>query len=102
MTRNKKVKIDYQRKANLIAKYEVYKAEHKKLPVSEEEYQDLKDELLILESRYPSIKKMAENLILNMPKTPNISTFSWRFKPSPNKFSKPKIFLEIYWILSVL
>ena len=64
MARNKKVKIDYQRKANLIAKYEVYKAEHKKLPVSEEEYQDLKDELLILESRYPSIKKMAEDLIL--------------------------------------
>ena len=31
MARNKKVKIDYQRKTNLIAKYEVYKAEHKKL-----------------------------------------------------------------------
>ena len=64
MARNKKVKIDYQRKANLIAKYEVYKAKHKKLPVSDEKYQDLKDEILILKSRYPSIKKLADNLVL--------------------------------------
>ena len=46
MGRNKKTKVDYQRKANLLLKYDVYKAENKKLPISEKEYQDLYEDKL--------------------------------------------------------
>ena len=62
--RNKKIKTDYLKKRELLNSYNFYKAEHKKFPVSEEEYQELKDEILILESRYPSIKKMGDDLII--------------------------------------
>tara|TARA_B100001248_G_scaffold252361_1_gene228466 strand:- start:7 stop:765 length:759 start_codon:yes stop_codon:yes gene_type:complete len=62
--RNKKTKSDYHKKRQLLTSYDFYKAKHKKLPVSEEEYQELKDEILILESRYPSIKKMGDDLII--------------------------------------
>ena len=58
--RNKKIKKEYHQKRSLLGKYDFYKAKHKKLPVSKEEYQNLKDEILILESRYPSIKKINE------------------------------------------
>ena len=64
MARNKKTKVEYQRKINLLLKCDMYKADNKKLPISEKEYQDLKDEILILESRYPSIKKIAENSVI--------------------------------------
>ena len=62
--RNKKTKKDYHKKRQLLTSYDFYKAKHKKLPVSEEEYQELKDEILILESRYPSIKKMGDDLVI--------------------------------------
>ena len=62
--RNKKIKNDYLKKRQLLTSYDIYKAEHKKLPISEEEYQNLKDEILILESRHPSIKEMGDNLII--------------------------------------
>jgi len=62
--RNKKTKSDYYKKRQLLTSYDFYKAKHKKLPVSEEEYQELKDEILILESRYPSIKKMGDDLVI--------------------------------------
>jgi len=62
--RNKKTKSDYHKKRQLLTSYDFYKAKHKKLPVSEEEYQELKDEILILESRYPSIKKMGDDLVI--------------------------------------
>ena len=64
MARNKKTKVEYQRKINLLLKCDMYKADNKKLPISEKKYQDLKDEILILESRYPSIKKIAENSVI--------------------------------------
>ena len=64
MARNKKTKVEYQRKINLLLKCDMYKADNKKPPISEKEYQDLKDEILILESRYPSIKKIAENSVI--------------------------------------
>ena len=60
--RNKKIKNEFDKKINLLAQYDLFKAKHKKLPVSDEKYQDLKDEILILKSRYPSIKKLADNL----------------------------------------
>lgn len=62
--RNKKIKNEYNKKINLLTKYDFYKAKHKKFPVSDEEYQNLKDEILILESRYPSIKKHADDLVI--------------------------------------
>ena len=62
--RNKKIKNEYNKKINLLTKYDFYKAKHKKFPVSDEEYQNLKDEILILESRYPSIKKYADDLVI--------------------------------------
>ena len=62
--RNKKIKNDYLKKRQLLTSYDIYKAEHKKLPVSEEEFQNLKDEILILESRHPSIKEMGDNLVI--------------------------------------
>lgn len=62
--RNKKIKNEFDKKINLLAQYDLFKAKHKKLPVSDEKYQDLKDEILILKSRYPSIKKLADNLVL--------------------------------------
>ena len=62
--RNKKTKNEYHKKRQLLTSYDFYKAKHKKLPVSEEEYQELKDEILILESRYPSIKKMGDDLVI--------------------------------------
>ncbi len=62
--RNKKTKSDYHKKRQLLTSYDFYKAKHKKLPVSKEEYQELKDEILILESRYPSIKKMGDDLVI--------------------------------------
>ena len=62
--RNKKIKKEYHQKRSLLGKYDFYNAKHKKLPVSKEEYQNLKDEILILESRYPSIKKMGDDLII--------------------------------------
>tara|TARA_B100001027_G_C16196655_1_gene298672 strand:+ start:61 stop:819 length:759 start_codon:yes stop_codon:yes gene_type:complete len=62
--RNKKLKNDYHKKRQLLLSYDFYKTKHKKLPVSEEEYQELKDEILILENRYPSIKKIGDNLII--------------------------------------
>ena len=62
--RNKKTKSDYHKKRQLLTSYDFFKAKHKKFPVSEEEYQELKDEILILESRYPSIKKMGDDLII--------------------------------------
>ena len=64
MARNKKTKVQYQKKINLLLKLDMYKEDNKKLPISEKEYQDLKDEILILESRYPSIKKIAENSVI--------------------------------------
>ncbi len=39
-------------------------SKYKKLPVSKDEYQNLKDEILILESRHPSIKEMGDNLVI--------------------------------------
>ena len=62
--RNKKIKNDYHKKRQLLTSYDFYKAKHKKLPVSKEEYQNLLDEILILESRYPSIKKMGDDLVI--------------------------------------
>ena len=62
--RNKKVKKEFDKKINLLARYDLYKKKNNKLPVSDEEYQDLKDEILILKSRYPSIEKYADNLVL--------------------------------------
>ena len=62
--RNKKTKSDYHKKRQLLTSYDFYKAKHKKLPVSKEEYQNLLDEILILESRYPSIKKMGDDLVI--------------------------------------
>ena len=62
--RNKKIKNEYLKKRQLLTSYDIYKAEHKKLPINEEEYQNLKDEILILESRHPSIKEMGDNLII--------------------------------------
>ncbi len=62
--RNKKLKSDYYKKRQLLASYDFYEVKHKKLPVNQEEYQQLKDEILILESRYPSIKKMGDDLVL--------------------------------------
>ena len=62
--RNKKTKSDYHKKRQLLTSYDFYKAKHKKLPVSKEDYQELKDEILILESRYPSIKKMGDDLVI--------------------------------------
>ena len=38
--RNKKTKSDYHKKRQLLTSYDFYKAKHKKLPVSEEEYQE--------------------------------------------------------------
>ena len=62
MPRNKKIKNDYYKKINLLARYDLYfKNNNNKLPVSEDEYQDLKDEILILETRYPSIKKLSKS-----------------------------------------
>ena len=57
--RNKKTKSDYHKKRQLLTSYEFYKAKHKKLPVSKDEYQTLKDDILILENLYPSIKKIS-------------------------------------------
>ena len=62
--RNKKLKSDYHKKRELLTSYDLYKAQNKKLPVSKEKYQELKDEILILESRYPSIKKIGDDLII--------------------------------------
>ena len=62
--RNKKIKNDYHKKRQLLTSYDFYKAKHKKLPVSKEEYQNLLDEILILESRYPSIKKIGDDLVI--------------------------------------
>ena len=62
--RNKKIKNNYLKKRQLLTSYDFYKAKHKKLPVSKDEYQTLKDDILILENLYPSIKKMGDNLII--------------------------------------
>ena len=62
--RNKKIKNDYLKKRKLLTSYDIYKAEHKKLPISKDEYQNLKDEILILESRHPSIKEIGNNLVI--------------------------------------
>ena len=62
--RNKKIKNDYLKKRQLLNSYDIYQAEHKKLPITKEEYQNLKDEILILESRHPSIKEMGDNLVI--------------------------------------
>ena len=62
--RNKKIKNNYLKKRQLLTSYDLYKAKHKKLPVSKDEYQTLKDDILILENLYPSIKKMGDNLII--------------------------------------
>mgnify|MGYP001239469406 CR=1 FL=1 len=64
MPRNKKIKNDYYKKINLLARCDLYFKNNNKLPVSEDEYQHLKDEILILENRYPSIKKLSKSLIL--------------------------------------
>ena len=62
--RNKKVKNEYLKKRQLLTSYDIYQAKHKKLPVSKDDYQNLKDEILILESRHPSIKEMGDNLVI--------------------------------------
>ena len=62
--RNKKIKNNYLKKRQLLTSYDFYKAKHKKLPVSKDEYQTLKDDILILENLYPSIKKMGDDLII--------------------------------------
>ena len=62
--RNKKLKNEYHKKRQLLLSYDLYKAKNKKLPVSKVEYQELKDEILILESRYPSIKKIGDDLVI--------------------------------------
>ena len=62
--RNKKIKNEYLKKRQLLTSYDIYQAKHKKLPVSKNEYQNLKDEILILESRHPSIKEMGDELVI--------------------------------------
>ena len=62
--RNKKLKNEYHKKRQLLLSHDLYKAKNKKLPVSKVEYQELKDEILILESRYPSIKKIGDDLVI--------------------------------------
>ena len=62
--RNKKIKNNNLKKRQLLTSYDFYKAKHKKLPVNKDEYQTLKDDILILENLYPSIKKMGDNLII--------------------------------------
>ena len=62
--RNKKIKNEYLKKRQLLTSYDIYQAKNKKLPVSKDDYQNLKDEILILESRHPSIKEMGDNLVI--------------------------------------
>lgn len=62
--RNKKIKNEYLKKRQLLTSYDIYQAKHKKLPVSKDDYQNLKDEILILESRHPSIKEMGDELVI--------------------------------------
>ena len=62
--RNKKIKNEYLKKRELLTSYDIYRAKHKKLPVSKDEYQNLKEEILILESRNPSIKEMGDEMVI--------------------------------------
>ena len=44
--RNKKIKNEYLKKRQLLISYEIYQAENKKLPISKDDYQNLKDEII--------------------------------------------------------
>lgn len=66
MTRNKKTKNEYLKKRNLLEKYNIYFHNNDEYPVSKEEYNNLKQEILDLEKKYPSIKEMGEDLVLRV------------------------------------